>query len=537
MIGFFVMSGMKGMDIMKKGLIQKSIVLVFFTFLFILGICLFKDYGISTDEPRERETTFLNLNYVLETVKNTSGSEDLEDYRDKYYGIAMQAVPAVIEVLLGLEEPDVFLIRHLWTFLVCFAGYVCFYLLCRKIHLSRGLSLLGTAMLCLYPRFFAEQFYNIKDMMFTAMVMISMFCTVMVIEKRYSLLWTAVFSIAAALTANVRIVGVIFPILLLGYIWLEYMLNEKENREIFRVLRVTLLIVAFYLVTYILLMPSLWKNPFKGMAEVFIQFSNFDNWDGNIVFMGRVIKREDLPWYYIPVWLLISLPIWYWILFLAAAGSFAVRLLRIVRRHGKITKEMFFENKYVIWAWAIAFLPWFAMVVVHSTLYNGWRHCYFLLPPLVLLMLEGLNCQWLRGPQTKWTRKLVMVIVVFGLINQIRWIVVNHPYEMVYLNTVGKHYGADFDRDYWYLANVSLSRYILDHDDSEKITIKAGNSVFLSILEKEEKARLVWEEENPTYYIESYRAKTGNCAELKGYEEYYAVIVDGYRIATVFKKA
>ena len=201
---------------MKREKVQKGAILLLFVTFFALSICLFKDYGISTDEPRERETTFLNLNYVLETVKNTSGSEDLEDYRDKYYGIAMQAVPAVIEVLLGLEEPDVFLIRHLWTFLVCFAGYVCFYLLCRKIHLSRGLSLLGTAMLCLYPRFFAEQFYNIKDMMFTAMVMISMFCTVMVIEKRYSLLWMAVFSIAAALTANVRIVGVIFPILLLG---------------------------------------------------------------------------------------------------------------------------------------------------------------------------------------------------------------------------------------------------------------------------------------------------------------------------------
>lgn len=521
---------------MKRDLLQKGFILLFFILLLVLGICLFRDYGISTDEPRERESTFLNLNYVLEMVKNTPDRENFEDYSDKYYGVAMQVIPAVIEVLLGLGEPDVFLLRHLWTFLVCFVGYICFYLLCRKINLSRSLSLLGTVMICLYPRFFAEQFYNIKDMMFTAMVMISMFCTVMVIEKSYSVLWTAVFSIAAALTTNVRIVGAIFPVLLLCYIWMEYLLKGKESGKIFRALRVSLLIVALYLVTYILLMPSLWKSPFKGMVEVFLQFSNFDNWDGNIVFMGRVIKRADLPWYYIPVWLLISLPVWYWLLFLVAAGSFAVRLSRAVKGRRKITKDMFFKNKYAIWAWAIAFLPWLAMVAVHSTLYNGWRHCYFLLPPLVLLALEGLNCQWLQGLRRKWAGKLFMVIMVLGLINQVRWIIINHPYEMVYLNAVGKHYGADFDRDYWYLANVSLSRYILDHDDSEKITIKAGNSVFLSILEKEEKARLVWEEENPTYYIESYRGKTGNCAELKGYEEYYAVIVDGYRIATVFKK-
>ena len=64
---------------------------------------------------------------------------------------------------------------------------------------------------------------------------------------------------------------------------------------------------------------------------------------------------------------------------------------------------------------------------------------------------------------------------MIGIGNQVRWIVVNHPYQMVYLNAMGKNWGADFDRDYWYLANVSLSRYILDHDDSDQITIKAGN--------------------------------------------------------------
>ena len=521
---------------MKKESVQKGIVLVLFIFLFVLGVCIYKNYGISTDEPRERETTFLNLRYVSEMASDRSGSENLEDYSDKYYGVAMQAVPSVIEVFLGLGEPDVFLIRHLWTFAVCFVGYICFYLLCRKIRLSRGFSLLGTAMICLYPRFFAEQFYNIKDMMFTAMVMISMYFTVMVIENQYSILWMVMFSIVAALTTNVRIVGAIFPVLLLGYIWLEYLLIGRKNKAIFYALRASVLIVALYLGTYIFLMPSLWDNPIKGIGEVFIQFSNFDNWDGDIVFMGQIIKKADLPWYYIPVWLLISLPIWYWILFLTAAGTFAVRLARRVGESRKITAALFLENKYVIWAWAIAFLPWLAIVAVHSTLYNGWRHCYFLLPPLVLLTLEGLRYHCIQWHNTRWKERIVLLIIVLGLANQIRWIIVNHPYEMVYLNAVGRYWGADFDRDYWYLASTNLSRYILEHDDSEKITINGGNSVFLSILENEEKARFVWEEENPAYYIESYRAKTGNCAEKEGYEEYYAVIVDGYRVATVFKK-
>ena len=141
-------------------------------------------------------------------------------------------------------------------------------------------------------------------MMFMAMVMISMYFTEMVIEKRYSTLWTVIFSVVAVLATNVRIVGAIFPVLLFIYIWLEWFLGEKVKGTLFRAFKTSLLIVAVYLEIYILIMPSLWENPVRGI---------------------------------------------------------------------------------------IAFLPWLAMVIAHSTLYNGWRHCYFWLPPLVFFPLQNLS--------------------------------------------------------------------------------------------------------------------------------------------------
>mgnify|MGYP006968284153 CR=1 FL=1 len=528
---------------MKQEIIKKVIVVFLFASYMLMGIVLYKDYGISTDEPTERESTFTNIKYVLDLFdidKLNGANGDLENYKDKYYGVVMQVPPALIEWAKDFPGGSyIYFIRHLWTFLVCLMGYICFYLMCREIFESRWIGLLGTAMIALYPRFFAEQFYNIKDMLFTAMFMVSMFVTVKVIQSRYSIFWTVLFSIITAVTTNVRIVGLIFPVLLVGYLILITMLDKcgigNEVQGVSVIGRIILIIVG-YLLTYIVCMPILWKHPIREMIAVFTRFSDFDSWHGTIVFMGRIIGGQDIPWYYIPIWLFISLPVWYLVLSILVLGIFSFIMIRKLRMRNKISFDLFMQKKFVLWAFLLAFLPWFATVVAHSTLYNGWRHCYFLLPPVILMILSLLNYIWnyLKG---RWAIKGgILAIILAGLLFQAGWIVKNHPYEMVYLNSAGRRWGAYFDRDYWHLANVELCRYILEHDDSEKVLLQTSNDVFMRFLEENEKERIVLDGDDPQYIIETYRGKIGNDCAMKGYEDYYFIMVDGYRIATIFKK-
>lgn len=526
---------------MRREWVQKLLIVILFGAYFMMGILVYKDYGISTDEPTERESTFTNLKYVMDTL-GIDGLEgvngDLENYSDRYYGIIMQIPPALIEWARDFPGgAEIYYMRHLWTFIVCFLGYICFYLMCREILKSRWLSLAGTAMIALYPRFFAEQFYNIKDMIFVSMVMVSMYMTVRVIESKCSVLWTLLFAVTAALTTNVRIVGIIFPVLLLGYLWLVKILNQcKQNigEESCYVVRTSILVVVGYWLTYVASMPILWKNPVKGSLAVFTKFSDFDVWNGTIVFMGRIIGGDEIPWYYIPVWLLISLPVWYLVLLVLAAAEFVFAWIRKIKRHDKMQINVLFHNKYVFWAFLIGFLPWIATVAAHSTLYNAWRHCYFILPPMVLIILSGLrrlgNYMGKNMVQAGLTFIMVLCLAV-----QVCWIIKNHPYEMVYLNAAARKWGADFDRDYWHLANLRLCRYILEKDDSATITLGAASDRFLLFLSGEEKERISMEE-NPMYYLETYRGKTGNESEMEGYEDYYSITVDGYRIATIFKR-
>lgn len=526
---------------MKQYSREKYLILILFIIYFIVGLSFYKDYGISTDEPDERESTFTNIKYVMDFlgIEGLDGANsDLENYDYKYYGVAMQVIPALVEWGMHFpEEPAIWFIRHLWTFLVCCAGYICFYFMCRRVFSSRWISMLGTAMLALYPRFFAEQFYNIKDMIFAAMVMISMFATVMLIESRYSIGWTLIFVVVTAVTTNVRIVGAIFPVLLLGYLWLtgileKYKINTGGKDD--HIVRTSVLIIAGYIIVYITLMPVCWKNPLGEIISVFVKFSDYDAWNGAIVFMGNVIGKDEIPWYYIPIWLLISLPIWYIALLILAMGIYIFVLIRKVKKH-EMTVTGLMCNKYTVWAVLLCFIPWAAAVVLHSTLYGGWRHFYFILPPVVFVIISGLNYIRLHYELNRVLKKGIVIISLAGLLLQTGWIIRNHPHQMIYLNSVGRKWGDSFDRDCWHLSETELCRRILREDKSEIISLNATSPIFMRILTEDERKRISIEE-NPVYYLETYRGKTGNDISMDGYEEYYSIVTDGFKVATIFKR-
>lgn len=527
---------------MLKVNIRKTIPILFFIAFFVMGIFIYDDFGISTDEVQERRTTLVNAKYIMNTFGYDGLSdmdENLLDYKDKYYGVFLQLPCVAIEWLTGFEDsPSIYLYRHLYVFGICILGYLSFYLLCMRLTRSNCLSLLGTIMLAFYPRFFANQFYDIKDMIFASMYMVCMWVTVETISKKLHIKWLVIFAILSAIATNVRIIGAIFPILLIGYILLTWIIGkcgiDLEDRYT-HPLRSTLIILFVYIGSYIAMMPILWNHPIMGIVNAFRKFSRFDDWNGHVVFMGELVRGSEVPWYYVPIWLLISVPIWYWLLLLVAFATLGIVLVRGIKQKRKISWVCLLRYKYLIWAVVLAVGPWVATVVFHSTLYNAWRHCFFLLPPIVFTIIYSLYLIKNKIGIPLCFRICLTGVIIFGLINQSLWIVKNHPYQMVYLNPIGRVWGSQFDRDYWCLATTDMCRYVLENDSSEKISINAPFNMFERLLNEEEKDRIVIEE-NPTYWLESYRKIIGDDYVREGYEEIYTIVVDGYKIGSVQKR-
>ncbi|HOW81747.1 MAG TPA: glycosyltransferase family 39 protein [Spirochaetota bacterium] len=517
-----------------------------FLLIFLAGLFCYKDYGISVDEPIQRKHSLVNYKYVNSCLGREIGrlkkQKSLEDYDNRYYGVFLQFPLAMIEDInsFSMQKRDIFLLRHLYTFLICFIGYVFFYFAIRKIFNSDYLAILGVVLIFLYPRFFAHQFYNIKDMFFVAMFMISLWATVMFVENRDKIKWAVTLGAISAVATNVRILGLIFPILALGYLLIDHALNKniiRQKTDVPRgnpvmLLKTGSILIASYLAAFIIVTPASWKNPLRHLFETFVMFSNFEKWNGTQIFAGEVITGK-VPVHYIPVWMGITIPPLYLIFALLSLFIFGARIIRQKNRLACI----FGEYKYITLSLALLFLPWLAITLKNATIYNGWRHVFFLFVPIVVLILYSVKTISDRFNSKPVVLSLIGIFTVQLLI-QCFWIARNHPYEYVYFNAIGERFPGRFDRDYWRVANYDAVQYILKNDkrdlielsDYLAIRITAGN--FLGDADHD-RLKLVPAGE---YLIESYRYINGNTVEHEGYEEIRSIRIDGINISTIFRK-
>ena len=145
-------------------------VLLFFVAYFFLGVCIFKDYGISWDEHLARRRGIIAFSYIM-------GDKGLLTYKDRYHGPAFEIILAVIEKVLNPFKNlrRTYLIRHFFIFLLFFAGIFFFYRLCGYVFRDWKIGLLGSLFLILSPRIFAHSFYNSKDIAFLSVFIISIY--------------------------------------------------------------------------------------------------------------------------------------------------------------------------------------------------------------------------------------------------------------------------------------------------------------------------------------------------------------------------
>lgn len=247
--------------------------------MLIVGRYTYRDYGITVDETVERDSTLINYQYAFQTLfgRDLSLSDQpLETYKDRHYGVTLQMPTVMVEHLTGFTMPsrDIYMLRHLWTFLLCLSGLACFYLFLERVFSNRWYALLGLLMLALYPRFWGEQFTNIKDMVFMATCCWALLATALSLRHEGKWRWEVLSALLFALCANTRIIGFLFPSLLFGYrvlrdgvltpVW-----KEGGARRFFAQLAKHALALLLMLVCYVLVTPAAWASPLRFIIEAF----------------------------------------------------------------------------------------------------------------------------------------------------------------------------------------------------------------------------------------------------------------------------
>src|SRR5436190_23488114 len=102
---------------------DRALVFPFFVVYLVLGSAIYADYGFSFDELTSHINGECNYDYLINGNK-----EILQASSEKHHGPAFEITLLFLEKYLKLKDArDVYLMRHLVTFLLFYAAVFVFY--------------------------------------------------------------------------------------------------------------------------------------------------------------------------------------------------------------------------------------------------------------------------------------------------------------------------------------------------------------------------------------------------------------------------
>lgn len=347
-----LLSVVVNLRIILKLLTEKRTYIVssFFVALLILGISIYKDYGVPWDEPAQHALGLHAYRYVFE------GSNTYLTLSNRFHGVVYPLLLTHLEKTKGLiDYKDIIALRHEINFLFFYAACICFYLLNFKLFGSWKKALFGVFMLVLSPRIFADAFYNSKDLIFMDLFIISSLFAFKFLEKG-GILNSILLGVCSGITMAIRLPGAYIPL----FVFLLVMLNFKTK---FKLLLTVLLVFSL---TFYVCSPILWTGPISNLRLAYETMSNFPQKTLTLYF-GEQVSSLSIPWHYVLGWILVTTPVTY--LF-----GFAVGLISLFRK--KDSKLLF----VLLWF----FVPIFTASALRSNLYDSYRHLFLCIQLLSL---------------------------------------------------------------------------------------------------------------------------------------------------------
>jgi len=461
------------------------LVVLFFLVLTSLGLFTSSDYGQPWDEPWEQDILRLNLNQYAATLGLSSQltshssmpwpqSGLIADSVEKDHGECAYYPTYWLMQDHSLPTGTAMTIWHAYTWLLFMTGAVALWFISRRLGLSRLLSCVATLFLVLSPRMFAEGHYNNKDVVLLALVLLTLWQALRLMEKP-TFPRALFFSLAGAAATNTKIIGLLVWGLCALAVLIRQIAGKRMNRRVWLIGLVSLLSFFGF---YTLVTPALWTDPAGYLGYVLGNAANFSRWENYVLFRGAIyhLKNVDLPRSYLPYMILVTTPLWLCLL-IGLGQLFAVTRFVILR------KKPFADDTgmallllTLLWLFPLAY-----DFIVQPTIYNGWRHFYFIFGPMLALAAYGLQRtgDWFRQMKSPVFYRIGAGALGICMAFTGTQIVISHPNQYTYYNAVvgnRSNLSTYLELDYWNVSVLATLRSLLrEIDSNEQKTITGSD--------------------------------------------------------------
>ena len=524
----------------------------FFSVLIIIGLNLHNDFGVSMDEDAYKKVSLVEYKFLKTLIFETDFKnfnilyqKYLSEEPIKLSSFFFNFVYLIKDLSYIFFKSSIELkkISHILLNLIFILANFCLFKVILKRYNNYYYAYLSVLILFFTPRFFVESFYNNRDIYFLSISLYSFFY----LQKlffNFAYKDIIIYSFLIAILINAKIFGLVFFVTSIIFLILEHENSFKTNKLVIKILLFIFLSIFFT----ILITPYLWNSPLNNFFNFYfkdlvvtsqIRVSN--------LFYSELFSSLNSPWYYYLVWIMVTIPSIYIILIFS---GFFYKCVFFIK---KILNQTDYKNPWTnknelfdVYTTFICIIFLFAISRFSNVNYDGWRHIYFLYPYLLInifFILEIFN-------NNKYLQKLLLLLIITNVINNIYWIKKNHPFQNTFFNNINNLIlKKKFDLDYWGLSNYQAYKFILKNDYRNQISIGTLSYNDLednyNILDINEQKRIVLlqEDMSPDYFIDNYRVgykvfKTtlNKNKFLDNYSKYIEFVVDNNAILTIYKK-
>lgn len=416
------------------------------------------DYGISADEDAHHRQAVRVMEYFQDG--NEGALNDPKNFVH-LYGQSFDFYALLFAEAIGMDH--LYEVRH---FLNAITGWlaILFAGLCAILLGGYRSGLLTVLLMAITPRFFGHSMNNPMDIPFAAAYIMGVYYIIRNFTSYPKIRWRYVLlgAIGIGGAISIRIGGLLlFPyvVMFAGLVYLRKegigaILNFKKYKEHGALITSGIAMLAIGYVVGLHVWPYAIENPVGGMFEALEQLTNIKN-SLTQLFEGQMISSEQLPWYYIPKYMMITLPI----VVLLGIGLYG--LLSLVNR-----KKFNHIHFFVVFS---AIFPIAYVIYKHSNVYGGWRHLLFTFPSWAILSAVGWN-YLVTISKNKFVRLGVGAIIVVLAIEPTSWMIKNHPHQYVYFNKVSggveKAYGV-YEMDYYFRCQKEAAEWLIEKEGLE----------------------------------------------------------------------
>ena len=524
----------------------------FYVMYLMLGITQIPALGISWDEPAMRGLGASAAKYIVALVnpsllQNFQGLpqfEKIQDFQstpDGDHGVIFELGLLSIEAIFKLSSNTVLLwqVRHLLTFLFCSLSIVImFKFLSWRFH-SLAIAYLGTCAFVLTPRIYGDSFFNEKDSVFLTTYFAASYFLIKFLSER-SLKSSVLAGISVGFSIAIRPLSVGL-ILILLLVWVLAKVRKPNSLTDVKNLSLPVFMIVCTASTFAFF-PYLWQDPIRRAIKVFLSASSFP-WSGRILTNGQLYNSLDLPWFYIFLWVGVTIPLIYIPVLIFGILWSPIRIYADYHRNAETDwSARSFADLFI---YLSALGPLAAVIVLRSTLYDGWRHLYFVYPSLLIIGVHGLVFLYSKLNRRRTLVRILLLVMFFNFFSTGKWMLENRPLQNVYFNQfAGQNIRERWEMDYWGLANRKTLDFLTKHDSSSKITIYLASATplfrSLDLLEKSQANRIeiVSDVNQAKYVFTNYRdAKIRNSKPFeRDFKVLYTSMVGDANVNTLLER-